>query len=83
MKGQLTKIMETDHEDGETETENEGGDPEESFQEEIERKQEQYRQMVQKQRLNTEVIRKSFEVPQILDLLSGKTFLLFSYSCID
>lgn len=72
MKGQLTKIMETDHEDGETETENEGGDAEESFQEEIERKQEQYRQMVQKQRLNTEVIRKSFEAPQILDLLSGK-----------
>jgi hypothetical protein len=70
----LTKILEEEYEE---DFEGEDNDPTLVKQKENEMKVEHYRQFIQRSRLNAEIIRKSYDAPQVLDLIDGKIFWFF------
>jgi hypothetical protein len=63
-KAKLTKITEVDYEEDEEEM-----DPEVKNQKEKEMQHENYQQILQRNRLNSEIIRKSYDAPQILEFV--------------
>ena len=70
-QGKLAKITEADYEDDEVEEH--PLDADQCNQKDLAMKEAHYQQIIQRNRLNTEIIRRSFEAPQILEFIKGKT----------
>jgi hypothetical protein len=71
----LTKIQEEEYEeDWEGDDNDNVNDPAIAKRKENEMKVEHYRQFIQRSRLNAEIIRKSYDAPQVLDLIGGNPF---------